>query len=338
MKKVIATVVIAAIALCGCHNHKNHDHDHEGHNHAAETHEHTADEHAHEAEASHEAEVSHAHGEIVLSPEMAAQAGVASETIHPADFKASVRCSGTILPSGSNESDIVAKSSGILTWQGGTPAPGTPVSTDKAVARISANGMVTGDASAQAAINYEAALKDYERAKQLREDKIISEREFNRIEADYLIAKNAVSEASADGGMAVKPSIDGYISAILVSQGQYVEAGQSIATVTKSNRLRLRAELPEKYISLRNEISDANFKVAYEGKLFNIKEMSGRVLSIARTLDPGSAYLPVTFEFNNPGTIVNGSFAEIWLLTETRQNVISVPESALTEEQGEFFL
>ncbi len=336
MKKVLATLVITAISLSGCHNHKNHDH--EGHNHGAESAEHIEAEHGHAHEHEAEAESHGAHGEIILSPEMAARAGVVSETIERGGFRAAVRCSGIILPSGSSETQIVAKTSGILYWEGGTPALGTMVKNKESIANISANGMVAGDAAAQAAINYEAALKDYERAKQLLEDKIISRREFNRIEADYLIAKNAVSDASTEGGMAVKSSLDGYISAVLKRQGEYVSAGESIASVTKDYKLRLQAELPERYLSLRNEISDANFKLSYEDKLFNIKDMNGRILSTARTLDRSSAYLPITFEFNNPGNIISGSYAEIWLLTELRGNVISVPESALTEEQGEFFV
>ena len=33
-----------------------------------------------------------------------------------------------------------------------------------------------------------------------------------------------------------------------------------------------------------------------------------------------------------------GSFAEVWLLTRPRENVLSVPVSALTEEQGLYFV
>ena len=45
-------------------------------------------------------------------------------------------------------------------------------------------------------------------------------------------------------------------------------------------------------------------------------------------------YVPVTFEFDNKGAIIPGSFVEIYLLTAPMQNVISVPVSALIEEQG----
>ena len=52
----------------------------------------------------------------------------------------------------------------------------------------------------------------------------------------------------------------------------------------------------------------------------------------------GSYYIPVTFEFDNRGSVVPGSFAEVWLLTSKRENVLSLPVSAITEEQGLYFV
>ena len=46
----------------------------------------------------------------------------------------------------------------------------------------------------------------------------------------------------------------------------------------------------------------------------------------------------MTFEFDNRGDIVPGSFVEIYLLSQPMEGVISVPRSALTEEQGSFYV
>lgn len=45
-------------------------------------------------------------------------------------------------------------------------------------------------------------------------------------------------------------------------------------------------------------------------------------------------YIPVTFEFDNRGDVIPGSFVGVYLLSEERQGVISLPVSAITEEQG----
>ena len=55
-------------------------------------------------------------------------------------------------------------------------------------------------------------------------------------------------------------------------------------------------------------------------------------------MNQNSPYLPATFEFDNTGAFIPGSFAEIYLLTATQQDVLSVPLTALTEEQGLYFV
>ena len=44
------------------------------------------------------------------------------------------------------------------------------------------------------------------------------------------------------------------------------------------------------------------------------------------------------FEFDNKASLIPGAYVEIFLLSEPRENVISIPVSALTEEQGAFFV
>jgi multidrug efflux pump subunit AcrA (membrane-fusion protein) len=46
----------------------------------------------------------------------------------------------------------------------------------------------------------------------------------------------------------------------------------------------------------------------------------------------------MTFSFNNDGTLVPGSFANIYLLAENRPNTIAIPNEALVEEQGLYFV
>ena len=98
------------------HNHEEHNHDaHEGHNHA---HEAKADAHAHEG---HSHDHGHAHGsnpdEIILAPEKAKAAGVASMEIQPKAFRQVIKASGEVQSAQGNESTIVANVSGIVSFQ-----------------------------------------------------------------------------------------------------------------------------------------------------------------------------------------------------------------------------
>lgn len=325
-KKYLILAALSLLATTACQD-KTEDHDHD---HEAEA---AAEAHAHEGEA--------AHGEIVLSPERAKEAGVEVATINPGRFSAAVRTSGVLSPAGSGSATIASRTAGILAWSGGTPVPGQRVGEKEVMARISAGGMGEGDAVTRAAIAYEAAKTEYDRARALLEDKIISQREFTAIEADYRTALNAYQGSTADGaadGVAVSSPLSGYIVDVLKNEGDYVAAGEAIATVSADSRLRLVADLPEKYAGLRNSISGANFRLMYDDATLSLSGSEGRPVSVGRSVTAGTAYIPVTFEFSNRDGLMPGSYVEVWLLTESRDGVIAVPETALTEEQGEYFV
>lgn len=324
-KKNLILAAMCLLAVAACQNHtteEEHGHDHE----AAES----AEEHAHDEASS---------GEIVMSPERAKEAGVEVQTILPGKFSEAVRTSGTLTPAGNGAATVTSRTAGILSWNGATPVPGQAVSESEVIATVSAGGMGEGDAVTKAAIAYEAAKTEYERAKSLLEDKIISQREFTAIEANYKTALNAwQGSVSGEGGngVAVTSPLSGNIVSVLKSEGDYVTAGEAIATVADDSRLRLTVDLPEKYASMRNSISGVNFRIGSSDDVISLTGSEGRPVAVGSAL--AAAYIPVTFEFINREGFLPGSYAEVWILSESRDNVVSVPESALTEEQGEFFV
>ncbi len=66
--------------------------------------------------------------------------------------------------------------------------------------------------------------------------------------------------------------------------------------------------------------------------------MKGRLVSKGQASVTDDYFVPVTFEFDNTGDIIPGSFAEIWLLGHPREEVLSIPLRALTEAQGLYFV
>ena len=96
----------------------------------------------------------------------------------------------------------------------------------------------------------------------------------------------------------------------------------------------LRAEVSEKYYPYLSSIRSANFRTPYDDVTYRLEELHGRLLSTGKSSDANAFYIPVTFEFDKKGAIIPGSFVEIYLLTTPIEGVISVPASALIEEQG----
>ena len=85
-------------------------------------------------------------------------------------------------------------------------------------------------------------------------------------------------------------------------------------------------------------VSSAHFRTSYNNHVYQLDSLNGRLLSYGKSTDGTSYYIPVTFEFDNRGEVLPGAFAEVWLLSGEREDIISIPRSALTEEQGVKFV
>ena len=48
--------------------------------------------------------------------------------------------------------------------------------------------------------------------------------------------------------------------------------------------------------------------------------------------------MPVSFSFDNDGTVVPGSAVEVYLLGTSSRQAITVPRSAISEQQGDYFV
>ena len=322
------------------HNHgtEAHDHDHEGHDHENEGHSATkeCEGHNHGSEAS---ESDHS-DEIILPKAKAEAAGVKVSTIEPGTFEQVIKTSGQVLAAQGDESVAVATVAGVVSFHGKV-TEGMSVGKGSTLLTISSSNIADGDPVQRARIAYEISKKEYERMKALVKNKIVSDKDFAQAEQNYenaRISYEALAKGNTKGGQAISSPIGGYVKNILVKEGDYVTIGQPLVSVTQNRRLFLRAEVSEKYYPYLRTIGSANFKTPYDNKVYALKELSGRLLSFGKSAGDNSFYVPVTFEFDNKGDIIPGSFVEVYLLSTPMENVISLPRTALTEEQGLFFV
>lgn len=348
MKKAIFMGVLGLFLLGSCtgksgnnhegHSHETEEHSHEGHDHANEGHDHESEGHDH----AHEKRDGHVGGsdEIILPPAKAQAAGVAVSTVEPGTFHQVIKTSGQVLAAQGDESMAVATVAGVVSFRGKV-IEGMSVSKGTPLVVLSSNNMADGDPVQKARIAYEVSKKEYERMKALVANKIVSEKEFAQAEQAYenaRISYEAVAKNQSANGQVVTSPIGGYVKGLLVKEGDYVSVGQPLVSITQNRKLFLRADVSEKYYSYLSTIGSANFRTPYNNKVYTLKELDGRMLSYGKASGDNGYYVPVTFEFDNKGDIIPGSFVEIFLLSSPMENVLSLPHSALTEEQGSFFV
>lgn len=343
---VIGLFLLGSCTSKQAHTHEEHAHEHETHeHHAHEAHEHEAHEHeAHEHEAhaheGHEHEHEGHGDEISLSDSKAHAAGVEVGVAQPTTFYQVIKCSGQILAAQGNESTVVASIAGVVKFNNKL-TEGMKVGQGAALMTLSAKSIAAGDPVEKARVAYEVAKAEYERMEALVADKIVSAKAFAQAKEEYenaRIAYEAVNKHNAVSGTTIQAPIGGYVKNLLVKEGDYVSVGQPLASITQDQRLSLRADVSERHYQALRTIESANFCTPYNNKVYELKALNGRLLSYGKSTSGNGNMIPVTFEFDNRGEAMPGSFVEVYLLGAPQEGVIALPIGALTEEQGSYYI
>lgn len=322
MKHIIICIIASAYFFAGCNNNTPKDVDHEHQQNEVDT------DHEHE-------------DEIIFTEEKAQAAGIVISEIQPKTFRNVIKTSGQVLAAQGDDMTIAATSSGIVSFGKASLTEGSAVNKGTILLSISAQNIQDGDPAEKAEITYRTAQKEYERAAILYRDKIISEKEYNQALSSYETARvawKATAGHQGDNGIAIASPMNGFIKSKLVNDGDYVEIGQPLLNISQNRRLMLKAEVSERYYQFLPTLTSAHFKTPYNDKVYTLESLNGKLKSYGRSSGNGSFYLPVIFEFDNKGDIIPGSYVEVFLLSGNTNNVITVPVTALTEEQGSYFV
>ena len=285
-------------------------------------------------------EQEHPAGEIILTPQQAREAGVRVERVERAPFAATFKASGRIGAPVGAETTVAATASGLVRLTPAARTEGVRVVAGATVAYISQEGLPDGDPVARLRVACETAREAYERARLLVADGIVSQAAYEQARAAYeqaRLAYEAQAGSSSAAGIAVKAPAGGYVKQLLVQPGDYVSLGQPLVRLTSTRRLQLRVDVPERYFAELDDVTGARFRTSYADSVFSLDELGGRLVSRGRITE-GAPYIPLTFEFDNRGAFPAGAVVDVWLLGKPLPAAISVPLSAVTEEQGLYYV
>lgn len=268
--------------------------------------------------------------EIIIQHEKAERFGVETTIVQLGNFHETIVVSGQIYPSESNNYTISASKPGIVTLNPLVEL-GSHMQQGEPIASISANNVIGGDEDAKTKITLDNAESEYRRIKSLYDERLVSEREYITAQEAYQQALNAYKPQTGS----IYSTIAGNITAIYVNNGDFVETGTPIAQVTGNKSLILRADLPERYGN--TIVTGANFKLSYSDSIYNTTVLGGNLVA-QNSQSTMAGYIPIYFKINGNDEIRPNSYAQVYLIGKTRDNVISLPVEALTEEQGDYFV
>lgn len=285
------------------------------------------------------------HDAVFFSKESAWRVPFRTEPCHTGPFGGVIRTMAQVLPAPADECVLTARTAGIVRMEVAAPSEGMSVEAGQVLLHIASSDLADGNLAVrlrEAESAYRLAQQDYERKQALAADRIVAAADVQQARARLEAAEaayDALRRGFAGGRQAVASPMAGTVTQVMVRNGQYVEAGQAVATVAQHAALRLRAEVPARRYRELARIATAHVRLLDGGETYTLEALGGRLVSYARAGQAGSPLLPVLLEVTRTDVLPPaGTFVELFLKTEDRNPVVSVPVGAIVEEMGSCFV
>jgi RND family efflux transporter MFP subunit len=208
----------------------------------------------------------------------------------------------------------------------------------------------------QAKVKLAIAERESKRTTQLLANKAISVEEAEQRESRFQEAKAALLAAKAAQETAeldleyttIRSPIDGKVSRALVTEGNYVTAGNGtvLTTIVSVDPIHVYADIDENTLLKFNALARANKIESNDGKIPVELQLAdendfphrGYIESFDNKLDPNSGSILLRAVFPNPkGRIVPGLFARIRIPASEKYEAILIDDSAISTDQAQKF-
>lgn len=242
-----------------------------------------------------------------------------------------------------DEKLISVSTQGIVVFSKNNLLEGSRVESGQTLFSISGSGLADNNSMVrfkEAENNFEKTKSDYERLTELVDDKIVSEKKLldakNKYDNAKIIYDNLLKNFNMYGQNVLSP-MNGFVKQVFAQNGQYVETGEPILIISQNITLMLTADVQQKYASQLGVLKSANIRTN-NNEIFTLEQLNGKILSFGRSTNDENFLIPVNLEINNNGRFIPGSFVEVYLKTITNKHATTIPNSALIEELGNFFV
>jgi RND family efflux transporter MFP subunit len=252
-----------------------------------------------------------------------------------------INTSGVWMPSRDSVKSLVATSNGVVEFAVSNLTEGTQVKRGQLLINVSSQGLASNNLSteiAKARSNFEQAKAEYERKKQLYESKIVPKAEFEKVESNYNIAKSNYQNLSLGvfgGGKQIRSPFDGYITAINVANGDYVDQGVALVTVGTHQSRVLRTQISPNY-GLTMENARSIWYQTKENQWRNVVTSGGSILSITKDVDNNRPLISVFAQVNDDVEMPEGSLTQVQIAMGNANQNTMIPVNALLENYGSY--
>lgn len=226
-----------------------------------------------------------------------------------------------------HEANVVAKVGGTLEKE--YVEIGQGVSEGQSLAEIDPTELT--QQAQQAAANYVAAKSEYDRQKQLLEQKLIAQQDFDNSEQAMKVADAAYQIAQTQLGYAhVTAPFAGTVTGRFLDPGAIVAAnGSTLFTLMDLDDVKVVVDVPEVNVPQVAVGTEAMvFADALPGDTF-----SGRIGRMSEAVDPATRTMPVEiFVSNSHRQLKPGMYATAQLVLSVHPDAVMVPSQAVLKD------
>ena len=279
----------------------------------------------------------------VFTKEQSWKVDFATSEVRREPFGQIIRTTAQIQPSQGDERIISAQTSGMILFPNVNLVEGKAVTAGQSLFSIDGSEMADNNLSVrytEVESEYNRAKVEYERKNELAKEDVISQSDLLKAKTELVSAEAAYNNLQRNftaGKQNVSSPIGGFVTRVLVQNGEFVEVGQPVLVVSQNRDLLVKAELQPKYFDMLNSIISANIRLLNSNRIYSLEELDGRVLSYGKTTDIANPLIPVIFQVNNKAGLLAGSFVEMFIQTQTNAQAITVPNETIIEEMGNYF-
>jgi RND family efflux transporter MFP subunit len=281
---------------------------------------------------------------ISYSKEQAWSADFMVQQVISQPFSSVIPVSGEMLPVPGEKQHVVARSNGIVLFASKNLIPGSRVAKDQLLFTLSGQDLASDNITvqyAEARNRFQQGKSELERHSRLHAEKIISDKQYYETLARYKtdsVFYYALSSSVTSRGLEIYAPLSGYLHELNIAEGQFVETGDQLATISDNKVMLLRADVPQQYFRQLNLIKTAHFRPAYSSRIYTMEELQGHLLARGASVAENNHYMPVYFEVRNDGSLLEGAFAEFYIMTRNSAPALVIPLASVIEEQGSAFV
>lgn len=177
--------------------------------------------------------------------------------------------------------------------------------------------------------NFKLGQANFERAKQLAQEKLISLSEYDQAAATFDVRQATLNRKQRElKDTRITAPFSGVIGARNVSPGQVIARNTLLTWLVDVDPVKVELNVPERFLGQLQLGQTLDLTVA----AFGTNQFHGKVYFIAPAVDPTTRTTLVKAEIPNPNQELKpGMFANLELNLQVRENAIVIPETALSQ-------